>query len=90
MEYWSKALATAGTICSEDLPFKTPEMAPIAPSPWSLRRGTDKFLQVNGLDFIHRVSLPNSIAVLFICGIVCTFCATSQWETKILIQKVIF
>ena len=76
MEYWSKALATAGTICSEDLAFKTPEMAPIAPSPWSLRRGTDKFLQVNGLDFIHRVSLPNSIAgpaSSFVCGFVCPF-----------------
>ena len=37
-------------------------MVPAAPSTWQLRQGPDKLLRVDGLDFICRLSLPNSTA----------------------------
>ena len=55
-EYWGKALAAAGTICSEDLPFKIPWSGTGCLSTGHLKQGTDKLLRVDQLDFVEKVA----------------------------------
>ena len=60
-EYWGKALAAAGTICSEDLPFKISWCGTSFPSARQLRQETDidgtKFCRVS-LSSVHAGNIP--------------------------------